>query len=414
MNLENILEIEVGKLRDNGLHTPDGFRDYLPREQVFKRRVEDALERVFHDYGYASLDTPTLEYMEVFADKGSIDPKQMYRFIDRDGEVLALRADSTPSIARTVATNFAPWDVPLRFCCVQNVFRYSPSYQGRLREIPQAGIELMGASEDEADAEVLAVAIDALRTSGLENFRIDVGQVRFLQGMLEECDLLPSICDALRDRVVGRDFVAAEAIGKDHDVPQNMRRLLSNLPFFNGGPEILGEALEGASNEKSRSALANLQSIHLSLKDYGFDKYVSFDLSMAGNMDYYTGIIFRGYTAGLGFSILDGGRYDGLTAHFGVDLPSVGFVVKVHNLIDALEKQNGRMPFSEAEILVAWSPEGRRSAFEAAAGFRAQGLRCAHSFTWALERNIEDARRRGIPKVIYFDGTDEKGETLWV
>jgi ATP phosphoribosyltransferase regulatory subunit len=400
-------------LRDNGLHTPDGFRDYLAREQAFKRRVEDALERVFHGYAYSSLDTPTLEYMEVFADKGSVDPKQMYRFIDRDGEVLALRADSTPSIARIVATNFAPRDLPLRFCYVQNVFRYSPSYQGRLREIPQAGIELMGASEEEGDAEVLAVAIDALRASGLEDFRVDVGQVQFLQGMLEECDLSPSVCDALRDRVVARDFVAAEAIGKDHDVPQNMRRLLSNLPFFNGGPEILDEALEGAQNEKSRSALANLHSIHLSLKDYGFDKYVSFDLSMAGNMDYYTGIIFRGYTSGLGFSILDGGRYDGLTAHFGADLPSVGFMIKVHNLIDALEKQNGPTPFSEAEVLVAWSPEGRRSAFAAAAGFRTRGLRCAHSFTRDLEKNVEDARRRGIPKVLYFDGAGGRGVTLW-
>ena len=365
-------------MRDNGLHTPDGFRDYLAREQAFKRRVEDALERVFHGYAYSSLDTPTLEYMEVFADKGSVDPKQMYRFIDRDGEVLALRADSTPSIARIVATNFAPRDLPLRFCYVQNVFRYSPSYQGRLREIPQAGIELMGVSEEEGDAEVLAVAIDALR-----------------------------------DRVVARDFVAAEAIGKDHDVPQNMRRLLSNLPFFNGGPEILDEALEGAQNEKSRSALANLHSIHLSLKDYGLDKYVSFDLSMAGNMDYYTGIIFRGYTSGLGFSILDGGRYDGLTAHFGADLPSVGFMIKVHNLIDALEKQNGPTPFSEAEVLVAWSPEGRRSAFAAAAGFRTRGLRCAHSFTRDLEKNVEDARRRGIPKVLYFDGAGGRGVTLW-
>jgi ATP phosphoribosyltransferase regulatory subunit len=401
------------KLRDNGLHTPEGFRDYLAREQAFKRRVEAALENVFHCYGYSSLDTPTLEYMEVFADKGSVDPKQMYRFIDRDGEVLALRADLTPSIVRIVATNFAPGHMPLRFCCVQNVFRYSPSYQGRLREIPQAGIELLGASEDEADAEVLAVAIDALLASGLKDFRIDVGQVRFLQGMLEECNLAPSVRDTLRDRVVARDFVAAEAIGQDHDVPQNMRRLLSNLPFFNGGPEILQEALKVGKNEKSWSALANLQNIHLSLKDYGFDKYVSFDLSMAGNMDYYTGIVFRGYTSGLGFSILDGGRYDGLTAHFGAELASVGFVIKAHNLIDALEKQNGRTSFSEAEVLVAWSAEGRRSAFAAAVELRARGLRCAHSFSRDLEGNVEDARRRGIPKILYFDGTSETGLTLW-
>ncbi|MDR1979500.1 MAG: ATP phosphoribosyltransferase regulatory subunit [Synergistaceae bacterium] len=400
-------------MRDNGLHTPDGFRDYLAQEQFFKRRTEERLESVFHRYAYSSINTPTLEYMEVFADKGSVDPKQMYRFIDRDGEMLALRADLTPAIARITATNFAPEDTPLRFCYVQNVFRYSPNYQGRLREITQAGIELLGPSNDEADAEVLAVAIDALRTAGLEDFRIDVGEVRFLQGMLEECDLTPAVCDALRDRVVARDFVAAEAIGEEHDVSREMRRLLSNLPFFNGGAEILDEALEGAKNETSRSAVANLQNIHSALKDYGFEKYVFFDLSMAGNMDYYTGIIFRGYTSGLGFSILDGGRYDKLVGRFGADLPSVGFIVKIHNLTDALEKQNGRTPFPEAEILIAWSAEGRGSALAAAAELRAQGLRCANSFAGGAEANVRDARRRGIPKVLYFDGVSRAGVTLW-
>jgi ATP phosphoribosyltransferase regulatory subunit len=351
--------------------------------------------------------------MEVFTDKGSVDPRQMYRFIDRDGEMLALRADLTPPVARIVATNFEPDDAPLRFCYIQNVFRYSPNYQGRLREITQAGIELMGPSNDEADAEVLAVAIDALRSVGLKDFRIDIGQVRFLQGMLEECNLPPSIRDELRDRVVARDFVTAEAIGKEHDVSREMRRLLSNLPFLSGGPEILDEAREGAKNEKSRAAVANLKNIHAALRDYGFEKYVSFDLSMAGNMDYYTGIIFRGYTSGLGFSILDGGRYDSLVARFGVDLPAVGFIIKVQNVGGALEKQNDRAPFSPADVLIAWTPEGRRFAFSAAAGLRARGLRCAASFGGDAEMNLRDARRRGIRKVLWFDGTDRAGVTLW-
>ncbi|MDR3231971.1 MAG: ATP phosphoribosyltransferase regulatory subunit [Synergistaceae bacterium] len=400
-------------MRDNGLHTPDGFRDCLAEEYAFKRRTEDALESAFHRYAYSSISTPTLEYVEVFTDKGSVDPRQMYRFIDRDGEMLALRADLTPSVARIVATNFEPDGKPLRFCYVQNVFRYSPNYQGRLREITQAGIELMGPSNDDADAEVLAVGIDALCSAGLKEFRIDIGQVRFLQGMLEECNLAPAVRDELRDRVVARDFVTAEAIGREHDISEDMRRLLSNLPFLNGGPEILDEAREGAKNEKSRSAVANLENIHAALRDYGFEKYVSFDLSMAGNMDYYTGIIFRGYTSGLGFSILDGGRYDGLVARFGVDLPSVGFIVKVHNVIGALEKQNDRDPFSEADVLIAWTPGGRRFALSAASELRAQGMRCAASFTGDAAMNLREARRRGIQRVIWFDGTDRAGVTLW-
>jgi ATP phosphoribosyltransferase regulatory subunit len=345
-----------------------------------------------------------LEYMEVFADKGSVDPKQMYRLLDREGNVLALRSDVTPPVARIVAANFSGSDMPLRFCYVQNVYRCSPSYQGRLREITQAGIELIGAPGDEADAETLAVAIDALKSSGLDDFRIDVGQVCFIRGILEESGLGPDVCAALHGRIIERDFVAAEKIGRDHDVPENVRRLLSSLPMFCGGAEMLDEALPG-TGEKSGAALASLKNIHSALVDYGFEKYVLFDLSMAGDMDYYTGIIFRGYTAGMGFSILDGGRYDGLSGRFGEPHPSVGFIIKVHNLAGALEKQNGRPDAAEADVLVAWNEAGRGAALAEAARARGEGLRVENSFIGPdFNENVALARSRGIKRVLCFDG----------
>ncbi|MDR3075963.1 MAG: ATP phosphoribosyltransferase regulatory subunit [Synergistaceae bacterium] len=390
---------------DNGLRVPDGFKDYLPGEYFFKRRIEDTLESVFHSYGYSSLSTPVLEYMEVLADKGSVDPRQMYRLLDREGNMLALRSDVTPPVARIVAANYSDDDMPLRCCYVQNVYRSSPSYQGRQREITQAGIELIGASGDEADAETLAVAIDALLASGLDDFSIDEGQACFLQGMLEESGLDPGVMSALHDRVIDRDFVAAERIGRENSVPGNVRRLLSNLPFFSGGIEMLNEALAGTEGEKSRSALLNLKNIHSALTDYGFEKYVNFDLSMAGNMDYYTGIIFRGYTSGMGFSILDGGRYDGLLSRFGQPHPSVGFIVKVHNIIGALEKQNGLVTRAEADVLIAWDEAGRAAALREASSMRRGGTRVSCGLVGPdLDANVAFARRRGIGKLLYFDG----------
>jgi ATP phosphoribosyltransferase regulatory subunit len=394
---------------DNGLRTPDGFKDYLPGEYFFKRRIEDKIETVFHSYGYSSVNTPTLEYMEVFTDKGSVDPKQMYRLLDREGNMLALRSDVTPPVARIVAASYKDTDMPLRFCYVQNVFRSSPRYQGRQREITQAGIELIGAPGDEADAETLAVAIDALISSGLDDFSIDVGQVCFLQGMLEESGLEPGIRSVLNECVAERDFVAAERIGRENSVPESIRRLLSNLPFFSGGIEMLEEAGAGTDGTKSRAALKNLKNIHSSLADYGFEKYVNFDLSMAGNMDYYTGIIFRGYTSGMGFSILDGGRYDGLMSRFGAPRPSVGFIVKVHNIAGALEKQDGPPLVSEADVLVAWSELGRARAFAEASRMRKEGKRVSGSLVGPdVSANLDFARQRGIKKLFYFDGADVK------
>ncbi|MDR1509288.1 MAG: ATP phosphoribosyltransferase regulatory subunit [Synergistaceae bacterium] len=389
---------------DNGFRTPEGFKDYLPGEYFFKKRIEDGLESVFHRYGYSSVGTPLLEYAEVFTDKGSVDPRQIYRLIDREGNTLALRSDVTPQVARIVESSFSDSDMPLRFCYVQNVYRCSPSYQGRNNEITQAGIELVGVEGDEADAETLAVAIDALLSSGLEDFRIDVGQVRFLSGVLEGVDLDPKVRRKLNSSVIERDFVAAERIGRENDVPENVLRLLSNLPVFSGGADMLDEALSGTEGEAPHAALMNLKNIHSVLSDYGFEKYVLFDLSMAGNMDYYTGMIFRGYTSGMGFSILDGGRYDGLLSRFGEPYPSVGFIIKVHNLEGALEKQNGRPDRAEADVLVAWSGKGRSAALAEASRLRRDGLRAECSFMGAdVGANLSFACRRGIKKFICFD-----------
>jgi ATP phosphoribosyltransferase regulatory subunit len=394
---------------DNGFRTPEGFKDYLPGEYFFKKRIEGGLESVFHRYGYSSIGTPLLEYAEVFTDKGSVDPRQIYRLTDREGNTLALRSDVTPQVARIVASNFSDSDMPLRFCYVQNVYRCSPSYQGRNNEITQAGIELVGAAGDEADAETLAVAIDALLSSGLEDFRIDVGQVRFLSGVLEGAGLDPDVRGELNSSVIERDFVAAERIGRENDVPENILRLLSNLPLFSGGADMLDEALSGTEGEAPRAALMNLKNIHSVLSDYGFEKYVLFDLSMAGNMDYYTGMIFRGYTSGMGFSILDGGRYDGLLSRFGEPCPSVGFIIKVHNLEGALDKQNGRPDRAWADVLVAWSGKGRGAALAEASRLRRDGLRAECSFKGAdVGANLEFARRRGIKKFICFDDDEKK------
>ena len=394
---------------DNGFRTPEGFKDYLPGEYFFKKRIEDGLESVFHRYGYSSVGTPLLEYAEVFTDKGSVDPRQIYRLIDREGNTLALRSDVTPPVARIVASNFSGSDMPLRFCYVQNVYRYGPSYQGRNNEITQAGIELVGAGGDEADAEALAVAIDALLSSGLEDFRIDVGQVRFLNGVLEESGLDAAVRGALNSSVIARDFVAAERIGRENDVPENVSRLLSNLPVFSGGADMLDAALSATEGASPRAALMNLKNIHSVLSDYGFAKYVLFDLSMAGNMDYYTGMIFRGYTSGMGFSILDGGRYDGLLSRFGEPRPSVGFIIKVHNVEGALEKQNGRSNPAEADVLIAWSGEGRGAALAEASRLRREGLRAECSFIGPdVGANLDFARRRGIKKLLCFNGAGVK------
>jgi len=391
------------------LHTPDGVKDYMPSDYAAKASVEHRLETVFQGHGYARVSSPMFEYADVFDEKGSVTQTSIYKFIDRDGSVLALRSDMTPQIARMVTTLCRPEDVPLRFCYVENAFRYNESYQGKLKEFTQAGVELIGVHTDEASAEIIALAVSSLLAVGLKDFRIDIGQVQFFQGILEEGGFDEAGSRFMRQSIIKRDYVAVEKAASKADIPENVRTVLSELPLLIGGAEVLQTARGLTQNASALEALANLENIYHILCDYGMERYISFDLSMVGHLDYYTGIIFRGYAYGTGSSVIDGGRYDHLSMHFGANFPSVGFAIKIGVLVDALTEQSGT-PAQEngsADTLLAYTKEGQKAALAAATELRAQGLRIENSLVGGdICANEAYARARGMGGVLFFEDAD--------
>ena len=141
------------------LHTPEGVRDIYNKECEIKLALQKKLSTVLHLYGYQDIQTPTFEYYDVFRKEiGSISTRELYKFFDRDGNILALRPDITPSVARAAATLFEGEDMPIRLCYAGNTFINHTSYQGRLKENTQLGAELIGLDSIEADAEMLAMA----------------------------------------------------------------------------------------------------------------------------------------------------------------------------------------------------------------------------------------------------------------
>ena len=146
------------------LHTPEGVRDIYNKECEIKLTLQKKLGTVLHSYGYQDIQTPTFEYFDVFRKEiGSTSAREMYKFFDREGNILALRPDITPSIARAVATLFETEDFPIRLCYAGNTFINHSSYQGRLKENTQLGAELIGVDSIEADAEMLAMVVDGLK-----------------------------------------------------------------------------------------------------------------------------------------------------------------------------------------------------------------------------------------------------------
>ena len=144
-------------------HAPEGVRDIYNGECSQKRKVQEKIHRVFHQYGYEDIETPTFEYFEVFSrEVGTIPSKELYKFFDREGNTLVLRPDFTPSVSRACATYFSPDKEPVSLCYTGNTFINNTSYRGHLKETTQMGVERIGDESADADAELLAMTVECL------------------------------------------------------------------------------------------------------------------------------------------------------------------------------------------------------------------------------------------------------------
>lgn len=392
---------------DLKLHTPAGLNDITPLAYARRRAAERHIEAVFERYAYAFISSPALEYISVFEGKGSVPPSRMYTLNDAHGDRLALRPDMTPPAARIAATNksLGLSEGPLRLCYIEKTFRNHARYQGKSGEFMQAGIELMGVCSPEADAEVIAVAADSLLATGLTDFRIDIGQVDFLRGVLADSGLDETRRHVLSQFMIERDYVAVEKIMTEPGtaVSEGAYAVLTELTRWTGGPDMLESAEKYASHPISQAALKHLREVYAILCDQGLGSYVLFDLSMTGHLDYYTGIIFRGYARGTGYALVDGGRYDNLLAQFGKPSPAVGFGLRLDGLLDVLGCDPDTFIHQKAETLLAYAPEGRAAALMTADALRRQGVMIENSLLGNdITANINYAKQRQMGGILYF------------
>lgn len=353
------------------LHTPEGVRDIYNVECGKKLALESRLGKVFHLYGYHDIQTPTFEYFDVFRKEiGTIPSKDLYKFFDKDGNTLVLRPDITPSVARAAATLFGEEQLPIRLCYTGNTFVNHSSYQGRLRENTQMGAELMGDDSVEADAEMLALVIECLTSIGLKEFQLNVGNVDYFQSLIEDADLDEEAEERVRELINNRNYFGVEQFLDSIHVKRSSKEAFAALDELVGGVEILAQARNTAPNSKGIMAVKRLERIYDVLKIYGVEEYVTFDLSMSGTYGYYTGIIFRGYTFGTGDAFVKGGRYDRLLEKFGKESASIGFVIVIDELMNALTRQKVRIVYTRKNTLIVYDEERLKEALILARDFR--------------------------------------------
>ena len=334
------------------LHTPEGVRDIYGSEFVQKFELQQLLYRVLAERGYQGIETPTFEFFDVFSrEVGTVPSRELYKFFDKEGNTLALRPDMTPSIARAVSKYFHD-ETPIRLCYMGNTFINYDKYQGRLKETTQLGAELMGEESVSADVELLSVLVEALKAAGLEEFQVSVGQVEFFKALLKEAGIGSGAEESLRRLISDKNRFAAEELLADYELSPKLRETFLEMATLSGSAEALEKAKALTDNPEALKALGRLEDIYRGLKEKGFEKYISFDLSMLSKYNYYTGIVFRAYSYGYGEPVAKGGRYDTLLSHFGRELPAVGFAIVVDQLQRALNSSEIRKE--------AAGPEGTR------------------------------------------------------
>lgn len=386
--------------------TPEGTRDRLFAECAACRRVETAVTEVFRRQGYSELTTPSVEYYDIIAATGHpLSQESMMKIVDRTGKILVMRPDNTVAIGRVVASKMKGLPLPLRLYYNQTVFRSDDVHTGARSEIDQCGVELIGAEGLRADLEVISLSISALDACGLEDYHIEIGHAGYFSALVKKLALPEETEQTLRLLLENKELTAYESalLPYRHD-PAG--KALCRLPRLFGGAEVLDEAEALCTDASAASVLTYLRTLYGVLKDAGLQQRVRFDLSLVHTIEYYTGIVFRGYGQGAAGDVLSGGRYDKLIGQFGAPVPATGFALDVEAVANCLPAPEHKKP--ETVVYYALDTLGKARSYVNTQPPGTAMLSCADT----PEQAREEALTLGAKRLVLLTGETEREELL--
>lgn len=395
---------------DKLLHTPEGVRDIYNSECAKKRMLENQMHQVLKSYGFKDIQTPAFEFFDIFSEeRGTVPSKDMYKFFDREGNTLALRPDITPSIARCAAKYYKEEAFPIRLCYIENTFINNSGYQGKLKESTQLGAELINDSSVDGDGQMIALTISCLLKAGLKEFQVEIGQVEFFKGLIEEAGFNEEEAEQLRVLIENKNLFGVEDLVSNKHISDDLKQIFLKLPELFGNLENLTYAKSMTKNERALKAIERLEELYEILGYYGLSDYVTFDLGMLSKYNYYTGIIFRAYTYGTGDAVATGGRYDNLVRQFGKDAPAIGAAIVMDQLMVALSRQKIEIKTEESNTLILYTSPYGKAAISLAGHFRKEGMNIeflAAKEDRSLSEYKEYAKRNGAGGILYLGEED--------
>jgi len=374
---------------------PRGVRDILPPLAARKREVEKKIAKVFSGWGYEEIQTPTFEYADTFLNGAYRDDvDHMFKFIERSGRTVVLRPDMTAPIARIVSSLLKEQPLPIRLSYNAAIFRQQDDVAGRDAEFTQAGVELIGDASADADAEAIALAINALQAAGISGYRLAIGQVTYLNGLFQEHVTDERVRVRLTETLAAKDFVSYERLVATEIADARSRDVLLTVPRLRGGIAVLDRARELTNSQEALAAIDNLQSIWQALTLHSVDDALQIDLGLLLSQHYYTGMIFEGYAPHVGFPICSGGRYDELVGKFGRPAAATGFVIGIERVLDVLEKMEPQT--AETRYLLLYEDGDRYPVIGFAAFLRAKRFIVTAQRVENVEEELERARPRDV------------------
>ncbi|WP_433944985.1 ATP phosphoribosyltransferase regulatory subunit [Paenibacillus sp. SN-8-1] len=376
--------------KPKGFEKPAGVRDYLPYAVERLRAIERSVLDCMTGWGYRQIMTPTMEYYDTVGVASSTSDQKLFKLLNNRGTTMVLRSDMTAPIARVVSSLLKEEPLPIRLSYHANVYRAIEEEAGRESEFFQTGVELVGDDSPEADAEVVALAVASLQAAGVSTFKIALGHVGFLNGLLEEA--VPGDEEAregLKQGLLRRDYVGYREALTKLAVSDAQKEELKGILRLRGGKEVCSEARGLSQSQLAQDSIDHLCKVWEALEDYGVAEHVLIDLTMIGDFSYYTGLIFEGYAAELGFPVCSGGRYNNLLQQFGRPVPATGFALKTNRILDGVD---GIKAVQKLPVLVQYTAQGRKSALQEAARLRSEGkvVVTQHVDTEGELRMVED------------------------
>ena len=351
---------------------PEGTRDLILDECMVKRSIERDIDGMFEAWGYKEVITPTVEFYETFNNSSqTLNEEDMYKFFDNRGRILVLRPDMTIPIARVAQTKLKDAEFPLKLRYVSNIFRVHESFGGKRNEFTDCGVELIGLEDKKADLEILVLALEALKKLELDDFKLEIGNIGFLKGILNNLNITKYQKETIAQFIEDKNLKNLEDYLSELNIDEDYKVFLNKLPWMFGDKSILNDAKKLAFNENILSNIEYLETLYYELEKLGYGDNVTFDLGMAPRLNYYTGIIFRGYGEGVGNTLLRGGRYDKLIQSKDEEyIPSIGFSIDINSVIPIIKKKKS---FNKKTCEIYYNKKNKIQAIRESMTIRNQG-----------------------------------------